>query len=149
MLTAPGCRSRTGSAAATPKLLQLADFGGERCWIGMDLAEKRDFAALALVFKRSERFYLFTRLYLNELAISEVRQRAPAGLGARRLRDGHRRQCHRLRRDRRRPAQLLQAVPGRGDPLRPAMSRYFATKLSEKACRWSRSAGRRCSSRSR
>jgi len=33
--------------------LELADFGGERCWIGMDLAEKRDFAALALVFKRS------------------------------------------------------------------------------------------------
>lgn len=51
--------------------LSLDDFAGEPCWIGMDLAEKKDFAALALVFKRSDVWYVFTRLYLNELAVTE------------------------------------------------------------------------------
>ena len=115
----------TGSAAATPSL-QLDDFGGERCWIGMDPGRSATSPALALVFKRSDQFFLFTRLYLNELAISESGQRTPAGLGARRLMTGHRQQCHRLRRDRRRPAQLLQTVRRAGDPYDPAMSRYFA-----------------------
>ena len=49
--------------------LSLNDFVGERCWIGMDLAEKNDFAALALWFERESHWYLFTRLYLNEAAV--------------------------------------------------------------------------------
>lgn len=51
--------------------LTLHDFVGERCWIGMDLAEKKDFAALALAFKRGDTWYLFAKLYLNETAVSE------------------------------------------------------------------------------
>jgi phage terminase large subunit-like protein len=51
--------------------LQLSDFAGERCWGGLDLAQKKDFAALCLVFERSGVWYVFTRLYLNELAVSE------------------------------------------------------------------------------
>jgi phage terminase large subunit-like protein len=51
--------------------LQLSDFAGEKCWAGLDLAQKKDFAALCLVFERSGVWYVFTRLYLNELAVSE------------------------------------------------------------------------------
>lgn len=51
--------------------LQLADFAGERCWIGLDLAQKKDFAALCVVFQRDGTWCLFTRLYLNELAVQE------------------------------------------------------------------------------
>ena len=51
--------------------LQLSDFEGERCWIGLDLAQKRDFAAACLVFERNNRWHVFTRLYLNELAVQE------------------------------------------------------------------------------
>lgn len=51
--------------------LQLSDFAGEPCWIGLDLAQKKDFAALCLVFNRSGTWYVFTRLYLNELAVQE------------------------------------------------------------------------------
>lgn len=51
--------------------LQLADFAGERCWIGLDLAQKKDFAALCIVFERAGVWHVFTRLYLNELAVQE------------------------------------------------------------------------------
>jgi len=51
--------------------MQLADFAGERCWMGLDLAQKKDFAALVLVFQRGDVWCVFTRLYLNELAVQE------------------------------------------------------------------------------
>lgn len=51
--------------------LRLEDFAGERCWMGLDLAQKRDFAALVLAFARDGVWYIFTRLYLNELAVQE------------------------------------------------------------------------------
>ena len=53
------------------KTLQLSDFAGEACWIGLDLAQKKDFAALCLVFQREGMWTVFTRLYLNELAVQE------------------------------------------------------------------------------
>lgn len=51
--------------------LQLSDFDGEKCWGGLDLAQKKDFAAYVKVFNRDGTWYVFTRLYLNELAVSE------------------------------------------------------------------------------
>jgi phage terminase large subunit-like protein len=51
--------------------LQLSDFAGEKCWAGLDLAQKKDFAAYVKVFNRSGIWYVFTRLYLNELAVQE------------------------------------------------------------------------------
>jgi len=51
--------------------LQISDFAGEKCWAGLDLAQKKDFAALCLVFERDGVWYVFTRLYLNELAVQE------------------------------------------------------------------------------
>lgn len=47
--------------------LSIEDFTGEPCWVGLDLAEKSDIAALAIVFKRPDGGYaVFFRLYLNE-----------------------------------------------------------------------------------
>jgi phage terminase large subunit-like protein len=51
--------------------LQLSDFAGEKCWAGLDLAQKKDFAAYVKVFDRDGIWYVFTRLYLNELAVQE------------------------------------------------------------------------------
>jgi phage terminase large subunit-like protein len=51
--------------------MSLADFQGERCFMGLDLAQKKDFAALCLVFYREGIWYVFIRLYLNELAVHE------------------------------------------------------------------------------
>lgn len=55
--------------ACANKSLNLDDFTGEKCWIGMDLAEKSDFAAIVLVFWRNGTLYAFPRLYLNDDAI--------------------------------------------------------------------------------
>lgn len=51
--------------------LKLEDFAGERCYIGLDLAQKKDFAALCLVFERGGIWHVFVRLYLNEQAVQE------------------------------------------------------------------------------
>ena len=51
--------------------MQLSDFAGEKCWMGLDLAQKKDFAALCLVFERDGVWHVCTRLYLNELAVQE------------------------------------------------------------------------------
>jgi phage terminase large subunit-like protein len=51
--------------------LHMGDFAGEKCWIGLDLAQKKDFAAVCLVFQRGDVWNVFTRLYLNELAVQE------------------------------------------------------------------------------
>lgn len=51
--------------------LDLNDFAGEQCWMGLDLAQRKDFAALAMAIKRAGVWYLFVRLYLNELAVQE------------------------------------------------------------------------------
>jgi phage terminase large subunit-like protein len=53
------------------KNLTLDDFAGEECWIGIDLAEKSDIAALCLVFKRGKKYFVFFRLYLNEFEVSK------------------------------------------------------------------------------
>lgn len=111
--------------------LQLADFEGERCWIGMDLAEKRDFAALALVFKRGERFYLFTRLYLNELAVSEsgnAHLQGWARAGCVTVTDGNATDFDVIADDLRNFSRQFQVQE---IPYDPALSRYFATKLAE------------------
>lgn len=46
--------------------LRIGDFAGEPCWIGLDLAEKKDIAAMAIVFRRGGRYFVFFKLYHNE-----------------------------------------------------------------------------------
>ncbi len=46
--------------------LRLEDFKGEQCWAALDLAEKKDIAALCIVFKRAGKYFVFFKLYHNE-----------------------------------------------------------------------------------
>ncbi len=46
--------------------LNIEDFAGEPCWVGVDLAEKSDIAALSIVFKRGKQYFVFFRCYMNE-----------------------------------------------------------------------------------
>jgi len=46
--------------------LKLEDFDGEECFIGIDLAEKNDIAALCLIFQRGGKVYVFFRYYFHE-----------------------------------------------------------------------------------
>lgn len=65
-------------------LRDLTPYHGAKAWIGLDLAQKKDFAALSLVFEADflvpgpdgvhvpeRKWCVCTRLYLNELAIQE------------------------------------------------------------------------------
>ena len=109
--------------------LQLDDFAGERCWIGMDLAEKRDFAALALVFNRADIWYVFTRLYLNEMAVSEsgnAHLEGWARTGYVTVNEGNATDFDVIADDLRNYCGRFQVQE---IPFDPAMSRYFATKL--------------------
>lgn len=60
--------------ACHDKTLILDDFHGQECWIGVDLAKKRDLSAVVLLFKRYQNsqwhYYLFTRFYLPEETIT-------------------------------------------------------------------------------
>ena len=52
--------------------LTLADIpDGVPVWVGLDLAQKRDFAAVVAVYQQDGLWHVCTRLYLNELAVHE------------------------------------------------------------------------------
>lgn len=111
--------------------LQLEDFDGEACWIGMDLAEKRDFAALVLVFQRDGLWYVFTRLYLNEAAIEQsgnAHLQGWARAGHVQMTDGNVTDFDAIAADLRSYCQRFQVQE---IPYDPALSRYFAAKLVE------------------
>ena len=84
--------------------LRLDEFAGQPCWMGGDLAQLDDLAAVALVFQRDDVLIGFVRLYLPELvllerarAIPEYRLWAQAGLLV--LTDGHRLDFNRVEQD--------------------------------------------------
>lgn len=111
--------------------LRLEDFEGERCWIGMDLAEKRDFAALVLVFQRDDHWYFFPRLYLNEAAIEQsgnAHLQGWARAGHVIMTDGNVTDFDVIADDLRRFCTDYQVQE---IPFDPALSRYFASKLVE------------------
>lgn len=66
----PWMDMRAWERCADPEM-QLSDFTGEKCWMGLDLAQKKDFAALCLVFQHEGIWCVFTRLYLNDMAVQE------------------------------------------------------------------------------
>jgi phage terminase large subunit-like protein len=47
--------------------LTLEDFEGEDCYLGLDLGETGDFSALAIVFNRDGKFYVFMRFWIPEI----------------------------------------------------------------------------------
>lgn len=60
-------------------LLDIDDFRGEPCWLGLDLASKTDIAAIGALFERGGKRYLFRWCYVPEAAIEESRNSQYAG----------------------------------------------------------------------
>lgn len=52
--------------------LQLEDFAGEPCWIGVDLAHTTDIAAVALLFDRDDKWVHFGRYYVPEETVENA-----------------------------------------------------------------------------
>ena len=111
--------------------LNIADFAGEKCWAGLDLAQKADFAALCLVFERDGVWYVFTNLYLNELAVHESGNAHLSGwarAGHVKVTDGNITDFDVIAEDIRAYCRMFDMQEVAFDP---ALSMYFATKLIE------------------
>jgi phage terminase large subunit-like protein len=111
--------------------IALSDFSGEKCWMGLDLAQKKDFAALCLVFQRSGVWHVCTRLYLNELAVQESGNAHLSGwarAGHVVVTDGDITDFDVLAEDMRRYCKQFDVQEIAFDP---ALSMYFAGKLIE------------------
>ena len=111
--------------------LQLSDFAGEKCWSGLDLAQKKDFAAYVKVFERKYTWYVFTRLYLNELAVHESGNAHLSGWarsGYVQVTDGDITDFDVLAEDMRADCKQFDMQEIAFDP---ALSMYFASKLIE------------------
>src|SRR5262249_5077364 len=57
--------------------LTLDDFKGATAWIGVDLAERDDIAAVALAFRRGDEVCTFVKGYLPELVVGERARGVP------------------------------------------------------------------------
>lgn len=111
--------------------LQLADFAGARCWIGLDLAQKKDFAALCIALERDGLWHVFTRLYLNDLAVQESGNAHLSGWarqGYVQVTDGDITDFDVVAEDLRSLCRTLDVQEIAFDP---ALSMYFAGKLIE------------------
>lgn len=111
--------------------MQMSDFAGERCWMGLDLAQKKDFAALCLVFERDGVWHVCTRLYLNELAVQESGNAHLSGwarAGHVQVTDGDLTDFDVVAEDMRSYCRMFDVQEIAFDP---ALSMYFAGKLIE------------------
>lgn len=111
--------------------LDIMDFQGCKAWIGVDLAEKRDIAALCILFERGGEYYAFFRLYLHDEGIEESGnsqfsgwERAGHLIGN----PGNITDLDVLANEMRECCALFDVQE---IPYDPALSRYFATKLIE------------------
>lgn len=126
----PWMDMRAWAACANPAA-QLDDFAGKRCWIGLDLAQKKDFAALCIAFERDEQWHIFPRLYLNELAVQESGNAHLSGWarqGYVQVTDGDLTDFDQVADDLRDFCRRFQVQEIAYDP---ALSMYFAGKLVE------------------
>ena len=57
--------------------LTLEQFAGQACWMGGDLAQLDDLAAVALLFQREDLLVAFVRLYLPELVLHDRARAVP------------------------------------------------------------------------
>jgi phage terminase large subunit-like protein len=64
--------------ACADETLKLEDFHGQRCYIGGDLAQLDDIAAVALLFEREGNFVAFVRFYLPRGVVEERARTVPA-----------------------------------------------------------------------
>jgi phage terminase large subunit-like protein len=63
--------------ACADRTISMEMFAHEACWIGVDLAERDDIAAVALVFKRADLLFVFVRGYLPGLVVGERARAVP------------------------------------------------------------------------
>jgi phage terminase large subunit-like protein len=123
----------TGSAAPT-RSCSSPTSRAAAAGSGLDLAEKRDFAAKVLVFPPEgdlEAWAVFVRLYLNEAAVLEsgnAHLEGWARAGYVTVTDGNATDFDVIADDMREDARRFDLQEIDYDP---AMSRYFATKLAE------------------
>lgn len=111
--------------------MRLEDFAGEPCWIGIDLAEKSDIAAVCLVFKRGKKYFVFFRFYLNEYEVEKEENdhyRRYQELGELIVTDGNATDFDVIRNDIKGFAQQFDVQEAAYDP---KFSAYFVTKLVE------------------
>lgn len=104
---------------------------GTKCWLGLDLAQKKDFAALVIVFEKDGVWNVCTRLYLNELAVQESGNAHLSGWarsGYVQVTDGDITNFDVVADDMRRCCSLFDVQEIAFDP---ALSMYFAGKLIE------------------
>jgi phage terminase large subunit-like protein len=66
--------------ACADETLRLEQFAGERCWIGGDLAQLDDLAAVALCFERAGDIIAFVKCYLPRDVVAERARTVPAYL---------------------------------------------------------------------
>ncbi len=104
---------------------------GTPVWMGLDLAQKRDFAALVAVFQQDGKWHVCTRLYLNELAVQESGNAHLSGWarqGYVQVTDGDITDFDVVAEDMRAICRKCDVQEIAFDP---ALSMYFATKLIE------------------
>ena len=128
----PWMDMRAWDRCGTPDLRDLSAFHGRPAWIGLDLAQKKDFAAVSLTFRDDEgKWCVCTRLYLNELAIQESGNAHLAGWarqGFVQVTDGDLTDFDVVADDLRRLCRDFDVQEIAFDP---ALSMYFAGKLIE------------------
>lgn len=115
---------------AVPEM-QLEYFYGWECWIGMDLAEKSDVAALCIVFRSHTKLHVFFKLYLNAFEVEK-----PENQHYRRWRDegnlivndGNITDFEQIRSDLLALREQFNVVEVAYDPY---FSQYFAQKLAD------------------
>lgn len=113
------------------KDLKLDDFRGEKCWIGIDLAEKSDVAAVSIVFVRNGHFYVFFKLYLNEYEVEKQENqhyRRYRDIDELIVTDGNATDFDVIREDLLHLKKDFKVVEV---PYDPRFASYFATKLAE------------------
>jgi len=70
--------SMTHWDACADPTLRLEDFTAQPCWIGADLAERNDLAAVALIFERDVEIVAFVTFYLPRDVVAERSRSVPA-----------------------------------------------------------------------
>lgn len=53
------------------RTIAVEDFAGCPCWVGVDLASKKDVAALVMLFKKGAQYFCIPRFYVPESAAAE------------------------------------------------------------------------------
>jgi phage terminase large subunit-like protein len=127
----PWMDMRAWDRCAKPALRDLSPYHGAQAWIGLDLAQKKDFAAVCIVFQVDGVWHVSTRLYLNELAIQESGNAHLSGWGRQgfvQVTDGDLTDFDVVADDLR---QLCRDFDVQEIAFDPALSMYFAGKLIE------------------